>query len=277
MTVLARDAALSAAQTLLTPLAGFLLKCGITWREFSALAKTAFVAAATGNYGIQGRPTNISRVALLTGLSRKEVKRQRELLQHALPSAPPEKTTDATRVLSGWHQDSEFLQSDNSPRLLTREEFADLCERYCADVRSTTLLKELVRVGAIVETDDSRLNVVSRYYMPSQADSEWMMAAGGYLADITRTINYNFERDSAAATRFLGRASDVAIARESVDEFHEFLESTGQEFLESVDNWLAQHRVDGSSRSPDDTVRLGVGVFHIQNEPAAEPEKQQAI
>jgi hypothetical protein len=56
------------------------MKCGIMWREFSELSKSVFVHVATDEFSIRGRPTNVSRASLLTGISRKEVKRQHELL-----------------------------------------------------------------------------------------------------------------------------------------------------------------------------------------------------
>ena len=265
MPVLPREAALHTTQTLLRPLASFLLKCGITWREFSEMAKTAFVAAATDHYGIQGRPTNVSRVALLTGLARKEVKRQRDLLQQVQPPAPPEKTTDATRVLSGWHQDGDFLQQDNTPRDLDADDFADLCRRYCSDVPASALLKELLRVGAVEELANGHFKVVTRYYMPAHADVEWMMTAGTYIADLANTIHYNFDLDAGLPTRFLGRASEACIDRDSLDEYHRFLDVAGQTFLESIDAWLAEHQCSKSDQQSGRGVRLGVGVFHIQN------------
>ena len=45
----------------------FLLKHGITWNEFGEISKEAYVKAARDDYGIQGRPTNNSRVAMMTG------------------------------------------------------------------------------------------------------------------------------------------------------------------------------------------------------------------
>jgi len=90
----------SACRQIVRPLASMLLRCGMTWKEFSDLSKSLFVQAATEEYGIKGRPTNISRVSILTGISRKEVKRQRELLEDDEPIVK-RKTTDATRVLSG--------------------------------------------------------------------------------------------------------------------------------------------------------------------------------
>ena len=63
----------SVCRQILRPLASMLLKCGMTWKEFSDISKSVFVEAATEEFGIDGRPTNVSRVSILTGISRKEV------------------------------------------------------------------------------------------------------------------------------------------------------------------------------------------------------------
>ena len=63
------------------PIARVMLRAGISWRELSDVLKTTYVEVATEDFGIRGRPTNISRVAILTGLTRKEVRRLRDLLE----------------------------------------------------------------------------------------------------------------------------------------------------------------------------------------------------
>jgi hypothetical protein len=55
------------------PVVRFLLKHGVIWDEFGEMPKAAYVTVARDDHGIQGRPTNNSRVAMLTGLSRREV------------------------------------------------------------------------------------------------------------------------------------------------------------------------------------------------------------
>ena len=193
MSLATHTAALHTAATLLRPVASFMLKCGVTWREFGAVGKTAFVAAATEEYGINGRPTNISRVALLSGLARKEVRRQRDILADPPVAASEEKTTDATRVLSGWYQDSVYQGPDGRTALLSRDEFNDLCGRYCGEVPASAMLKELIRVGAVAEVAGGKLEVRQRYYMPTNTDPQWMMTAGHYIADTAASISHNID------------------------------------------------------------------------------------
>ncbi len=59
--------ALNACERWLRPIARWLLRSGVTWKEFADLARGVFVVTASEEFGIRGRPTNVSRVALLTG------------------------------------------------------------------------------------------------------------------------------------------------------------------------------------------------------------------
>jgi len=262
-----------ACRTLLKPIASFLMKCGMTYREFADISKSAFVEVAGGEYGIGGRPTNVSRVSLLTGISRKEVKRRRELLEQQA-ERPAGKTTDATRVLSGWYQDSEFLDGGGQPLVLPiagdGATFTELCARYAGDIPATTMRKELKRVGAVAEGDDGRLTAQRRYYMPTPFDPQWIMNAGSVFADLGNNINHNLVADDENPSQFLGRATDDTIDAAAIPEFREFVEEHGGPFLELVDDWLAEHReqrgADNDSAS-DRRARLGVGLFLIQGEP----------
>lgn len=273
-----RSALRNACRTILKPIASFLMKCGITYREFADISKSAFVEVASEEYGIKGRPTNISRVSLLTGISRKEVKRQRDLLATE-ETDPAGKTTDATRVLSGWHQDADFLDEQGRPREIPLDgegvTFAELCSRYAGDIAVQTMLKELKRVGAIEEIAGGRLKAIRRYYMPTQFDPQWIMNAGSVYEDLGNNINHNLVADDDNPSRFLGRATDDTIDASAIPEFRAFVEEHGQPFLELVDDWLTQHRAsgdDGGSEKNSRRVRLGLGMFLIQGEPADEED-----
>ena len=78
MQLTAKRYVLRALLVALKPIAKMLLRNGIGYREFAEIAKSAFVDVATSEYGLRGRPTNISRVAVMTGVTRKEVRRIRD-------------------------------------------------------------------------------------------------------------------------------------------------------------------------------------------------------
>lgn len=269
MASLNKNALLNSARAMLRPVASFLLRCGLSWREFADLGKSVFVEVATDEYGIRGRPTNISRVSLLTGISRREVKRQRDLLEQA-EEPLANKTSDATRLLSGWHQDADFVDAQGKPRELEIADeqagFAALCRSYASEIPATTMLKELKRVGAVEETAGGLVRARLRYFMPIQFDPAWVMNAGSVFADLGNNINYNLANGDDEPSRFLGRATDQDIDPAALPAFYELVEEQGQQFLEQIDDWLSQHRVAAAKGIDADKLRLGVGIFLIQDE-----------
>src|SRR5512134_387979 len=76
-----KQAAFASSRLLLRPVVRLLLRCGVTWKEFAELCKVVYVEVAAADFGRRGRPTNASRIAILTGLGRREVKRVREVLE----------------------------------------------------------------------------------------------------------------------------------------------------------------------------------------------------
>jgi hypothetical protein len=272
-----RASVVAACRSLLRPIASLLLKCGMTWREFAAVSKSAFVAAASQDFGLSGRPTNVSRVSILTGVSRKEVARVRALLaQEAAPL--PNKTTDATRMLSGWHQDPDFVTAEGKPQPLPVEgpgaSFATLWARYGGDVPLTSMRKELERVGAITVRPDGTLRAEKRYFMPRQFDPQWVQNAGSMLRDLGASITHNLDAGVAPEApagrtpgpRFIGRATSDSVDVAALPGFEAFVEQNGQEFLEKVDKWLTEHAAQAAPGSARRRMRLGLGMFLIAGE-----------
>ena len=258
---------LSATRQWLKPMIHVLIRCGITWKDFAALAKTTYVEVATRQFGKRGRPTNVSRTAVLTGLARREVRKQRERIATA-PEGWTAYVSKASLVLAAWHQDAEFLRPDGKPALLAVEgegaSFAALVRRCGAsDVRPSTLLKELRSAGAVRVTADSQLEALQRAYIPHKMDEQLIRLWGTVLADVATTYVHNLTRNPHHATRFERSAANIRIRASALPEFRQFLSREGQAFLERVDDWLVRH--EAGPESGEETVRLGAGVYHIQD------------
>lgn len=261
-----KHSALKALRLLFRPIARILLRAGVNWRDVAEVGKATYVEVASEDFGIRGRPTNISRVAILTGFTRREVRRLREALAKQSPESSS-RMNYATRVLSGWFQDGEFLDDNGDPQPLSANgatpSFESLCARYSGDVPASTMLKELKHVGAVEDAVDGKLVVRSRYYMPVLMDPEQMLRSGDVLGDIGDTVAYNLHRRENDPSRFERRATNTQISPANVAKFRAFLETEGQAFLERVDDWLTEHEEEGAAAP---TVRLGLGAYWIQEE-----------
>jgi hypothetical protein len=261
---------LTACRLWLRPVARWLLRSGVTWKEFAELSRRAFVEAGFEAFGLRGRPTNVSRVALLTGLSRRDVRRVREESRESRSSAAEDALNHASRVLSGWHLDADFLEPDGRPAALPAPTFDRLLKRYAGDIPPTALVKELVKSGSIEQQADGRYRALRRYYMPHPMDGQAVERAGSVLADVATTIEHNLSHRPNEPTRFEGRAQNRRIDPHHLPAFRAFVEREAQGLLERVDDWLSAHEVT-STDGDGAALRLGVGVYAIQESISGEP------
>lgn len=263
----------SAMRSMMKPIVLLLLRNGVTFKEFANLCKHIFVEAASEEYGLRGRPTNSSRIAVLTGIDRKEVKRIRDQLDDNPELLAAQAAQDRiTRLLTAWHQDQEFLGSDDRPKPLPitgeRGSFAALVRRYGGDVPVLALLKELERLG-LVSLQGETATVLSRDYFPARNDASALLRASSVIAELVSTLHHNLHRvdptKSAARfrPRFERRASNNAIDPRHRKAFFEFISLEGQAFLERIDSWFSRHEIAlGAATQP---MRLSVGLFTAES------------
>jgi len=229
-----------------------------------------FVAVAAEEFGLRGRPTNVSRIALLTGMTRREVRRYRESeVETPVEDVRAEDDLNhASRVLAGWHLDREFIDEVGQPRALDAKgegaTFEQLVRRYAGDIPVTALTKELLRSGSIQRMTDGRYRALRRFYMPRAMDGQAVERAGAVIADLAATVEHNLSRDAAEPPRFEGRAQSRHVDPRQLPAFRAFMEREGEAFLERCDEWLSAHEAQLGEGAPVAALRLGVGVFAIQ-------------
>lgn len=140
----------------LQPLARLFLRFGRGYREFSELSKAAFVVVAAEDYGVHGRPTNVSRIAAMTGLTRKEVSRIRKRIDEC-KAAITDRGSPLQEVIAAWRTSDEFLGADGEPAKLPltgkRGSFKSLVRQFAGDIPEGAMRKELQRTGAACISD----------------------------------------------------------------------------------------------------------------------------
>ncbi|MFK8013891.1 MAG: DUF6502 family protein [Gammaproteobacteria bacterium] len=255
-------------QRLARPLIALMIRNGVMYQDFVRLVKRSYVDVAEAEFGKRGRPTNQSRIALLTGLDRKEIKRIRDARDTPdIADAQQRPASDRlSRVLTGWYQDPRFMHAGQPRPLTIDDEFVQLCREYGGDVPTTTIAKELQSGGAIERQTDGKLRAVSRYYMPAASDPAALTRSAEVYRDIGDTLLHNLYRTPKQSSRFEGRASNARVARHYAADFELFLEQRGQAFLEDIDQWL--HEKETRTHEDDATIRLGVGVYYVHDKEA---------
>jgi hypothetical protein len=274
-----RARVLEALGQALEPVVLLLLKSGIGWKDFSDVGKEKFVTVATESFGIRGRPTNVARVAILSGLDRREVARLRRATREPSAAAQGYMSKPA-QLLQAWHHDARYLDPSGKPKELVIEgaeeaSFAELVQRYAPGIPLVAMLKELRAAGAIADVAGNRLRVLKRHYIPRELNENLVRLWGSVLRDLATTFEHNVYRGEADPPRFERRAISLRVDPKALPQFREMLEREGQAFLERIDEWIAAHEVGSTADQSSSGIRLGVGVYHVQdNDPR--PTKSRA-
>jgi hypothetical protein len=255
-----------------------LIRHGVALPAFIDLAKRAYVDAAMNDFAIPGRKPSVSRAALLTGLTRKEVQRLvdgGDTAAATVGDAPPDNR--AARVVAGWVRDAAFQQADGAPRALRFDgeepSFSALVRRYSGDMPPRAVLDELLRVGSVVRDDDGRLSLQSRVYIPRASDAAKLGILATDVPYLIASIDHNLQGLEPA--RFQRKVMYDNLPVEAMDAFRALTAQHAQELIELLDGWLARHDRDanpavrGSGR-----MRAGVGVFSFEE--TLEPPDERA-
>ncbi|MEM6638824.1 MAG: DUF6502 family protein [Pseudomonadota bacterium] len=242
---------------------------GINGRQFGDLVKQAYVDVVTADYGRSGRPTNIARTALITGLSRNDVKR----LRAGSDSDSATFRSDRKRyglgsLLREWHTSTDFLDSEGRPIALPFDghdiSFARLTQRFFSDVPATTTLRELLDCGA-VRRDGDTVIALRDYLLPPVGNAEHVERIGGLLSDFVETIAHNLQRDESAPSCIEIRTTEESIACRHEAAFRAALDAEATKFYQRIERWLMDHK-ELETRPDEATTRMGFGVYQISGE-----------
>lgn len=253
----------------LRPIARFLVKAGIGYREFAEISKCAFVDVATSDYGLRGRPTNISRVAVMTGLTRKDVKRLRDKIL-AGTQVDMTRVIPPAEIIEKWHSDQEFVDEAGRPKVLSFDgpapSFASLVKKYGGDIPPGAMRTELKRVGALDENESGLLTVRKKYFRPIERDDQLKRALGQAIYGLGLTIDHNLgETEEQSWVERL--AFSTRIRTDDRSRVRRLSQDRASEFVESVNDLFSAYETIYADDEPDGTSStIGIGVYYFESD-----------
>jgi hypothetical protein len=248
----------------------------MSFTAFSDLAKQVYVEVGMQEFEIPGKKQTISRVSILSGLSRKEV--QRVVGQRGPANAETHaRYNRAARVIAGWVRDRDFTDATGNPVALGQEDgsisFSQLVKRYSGDVPARAMLDELLRVGAVERLDDGRIRLLARAYIPRTSDLDKLEILGADVSDLIYTIDHNLQR-GAADPLFQRKVMYDNLPAEAIGEFRALSTEQAQALLEKLDQWLSKHDRDvNSSVTGAGRMRAGIGIYYFEQDMEKQPEE----
>jgi hypothetical protein len=263
-----KTAVRSAVLRILDPLVKWLLEAGVGVGDLVALVKIAYVRAAReqGRAAGEHRRPNVSRISVVTGLTRLEV--TNILAAGAADPVPRGWRQRAERVLSGWWNDSVFQDELGRPAPLpirgAKRSFAALVERYSGESwRVATILEELLRVKAVRRLADGRLEAISRSYATVRWDPDGVTAFGEQLGEHCATLVHNL--NFPARARYVRRVLNARLDPRYVPMLVRDLEQQAETFADSTDDALndPKQTVTGHRK---DAASLGIALYVFEND-----------
>lgn len=263
------DALSAALGKLLRPLVRLLLRNHISFGVFSDLAKRAYVEVAMEEFGLPGRKQSVSRVSILTGLSRKEVGRVRRL-----PNPSDEEAVGrynrAARVVTGWVRDEAFSDGQGNPAVLSVDgsgpTFVALVRRFSGDVPVRAVLDELLRNGLVERLADGKVRLLARAYVPRTEEMEKLSILGTDVSDLIRTIDHNLRANGAEAF-FQRKVAYDNLPEGVLPQLRELAHERAQALLEEIDRWLSQRDRDvNPSTRGTGRKRGGIGIYYFEED-----------
>jgi len=256
---------LAAYARLLGPLIRILIRNGVSFGEFSEVARQAYVEVASRDFKVGESNTSNTRVAALTGIKQTEVIKLAEILKRQKDSFHSD-LDDISSVLFGWHTDSDFTGPYGVPIELRFKsendfDFRGLVTRHVGSAPPEHLLDELLQIGAVVETEKGWFKVLIRHFIPEPAAPEGLDHLSRSVEDFVTTLDHNrLETDSRKKLFERQVYTDEGIRPEDLERFKQFTNSRAQLLLEEIDNWLSQ--LDKPDINKKNHLNTGLGIYH---------------
>lgn len=246
----------------LKPIARLCLGRGIKVQQFFDAAKHAFIAAAEEEVERLETKPSVSRIAAMTGLQRKEIKRLQD-------SGAYENSSVAhflLRVLGLWSQDRTYRDPQTgSPRPLSlapeKNEFAQLVASVSTDLSPYTALFELERLGAI-KKGEGKVYLLSASLQISNDAQEGLRLLSEDIAYLVSCVSQNIDSRSTVPNLH-ARTQYDNISPNATEEIRRWLLERGASFHAEVRAYLS--RFDRDLNPALDTsprrVTVTVGAF----------------
>jgi len=256
-------ALVAALRALLRPLVRLLIGRGITFPMLADLLKETYVDVAAADFREAERAPSDSRITLLTGVHRKDVRRLREA--PAASSVMPETVALGAQLVADWT--TRFRDAKGRPRPLARlqseggdESFEALVASVSTDIRARAVLDAWLRLGVVELDGEGRVVLRSAAFVPSRGFDEKAFYFGHNVGDHLAAASHNLLE---AGAPFLERSTHYdALDPESVAELARMAEESGMKALQGVNRKaMESEKRDAKKPAPKQRITFGIYFF----------------
>jgi hypothetical protein len=213
--------AAQAIATVLKPLARLMIDHGLQLPSMLELLKKALVDEAASAFALADRGSSDTRIALLTGVHRKDVRRLREAPAAEAGATPM--ASVATSVVARWISEPRFLNADQSPRTLARTprrripgepDFTTLVAEVSSDVGARAVLDELERLGVVELREDGYVVLKTNAFVPHEGLSESFRFLADNVSEHLAAAAHNLRPDRSGPPKLEQSAFSQGLSAE---------------------------------------------------------------
>lgn len=261
-----QDALIKAIKLLLRPLIRLLIHHQLTFPYVRELLKEIYIEAASEIIKKDRGDINNSRLYILTGVHRKDIKRILE--QDKTDSMPATSPSLGGALIARWIALPEFLTKDGQPRKLKKTGsdqqpgFEQLVVGVSKDIRPRAMLDEWLRQG-IVCLEDDLVVLNESAFIPAQDFEKLCYYLGHNMHDHFASSTHNLLQEGEP---MLERSVYYAnLTEQSVQQLRQLATTQSMQMLTEINKQaMALHQADKSS--PQATHRFRLGSYWYQKD-----------
>jgi len=270
-------ALINALQRLLRPLVRLLLSHQITYPQLAAMLKSIYVGVAEEEFQVPGKRQSDSRINLLTGIHRKDVKRLRAEPEDS--NSIPASVSTGAQLIAYWLGEPEYQDDNGAPRPLSLKpgpngpsEFDQFVSRVVRqDIRPRVILDEWQRLG-VAHLENDCVTLDTGAFTPEKGFEEKVFFFGKNLQDHIAAGTHNVLGHKPS---YFDRSVYYdGLSAASIDELRQLAEVTGMKALTEMNKAaLSLQKKDQSSTGPKHRINFGVFNYHTELASGAGTEK----
>lgn len=270
-----RSALVAAVRHMLQPLVRLLIAQGITYPFLADLLKSIYVEVANRDFQLPGRAQTDSRLRVLTGLHRQEVKRllaQQEEESGEMPGS----VSLGAELVSRWISQPDYVDSHQRPAPLPRlasqggdASFEGLVASVSKDIRSRAVLDEWLRLGVVHIDEQDRVCLNAEAFVPREDFEAKTFYLGHHVHDHIAAAAHNV---AGAEPAFLERSvSYDELGEGSIDRLAKLAEDHGMKAINALNREAMKlEEKDAVTELPKQRFTFGI---YFYSAPATPPAK----
>ena len=264
---------LSALRRVMRPLVRLMLRKGVTYTMFTDLLKEVFVDVAHREFRLNDTAPTDSRISLLTGVHRKDVRRLRNEGDTAI-AALPDNITLGAQLVNVWTNTPPFCSAPGQARALARLasvggdcSFDALVAKVSTDIRGRVVLDEWLRLGVVRLDEQDCVHLEAHAFVPQKGFDEKAAYFGHNLHDHACAAVHNL---SGEGPPFFERSVHYdALSPASVEHLRDVVAKDGMQTLLAFSR-LAADLENADEPGIEQRQRITVGLYFYTE--ATDPE-----